>query len=174
MIKYLMAFLLFILFVFSYAQEDKENLQEPEFIRVTVKDFILDYKVENDNLVAKVSYPTEGWIAIGFNPTKKMKDANFIIGCNRDGQEIIDDHFGVNPVSHKADTLIGGKNNLIESSCTEEEGKTTLSFTIPLDSGDEKDGVLKKGKENKVIFAAGKKDDLRKKHFVRAKKMIVF
>lgn len=174
MIKYLLLFLLFILFVFSYAQDEKEKSQEPEFKMVTVKDFIFDYKVENDNLIAKVSYPTEGWVAIGFNSTKKMKDANFIIGCNRDGEEIVADHFGINPVSHKADTLIGGTNDLIESSCTEEEGRTTLSFTIPLNSGDEKDGVLKKGKENKVIFAAGRKDDLGTKHSALAREMIKF
>ena len=174
MIKYLLPFLLFALFVFTYAQDEKEKSQEPEFMMVTVKDFILDYRVENDNLIAKVSYPTKGWVAIGFNPVKKMKGANFIIGCNKEGKEIIGDHYGVNPVGHKADTLIGGKNNLIESSCTEEEGRTTLSFTIPLNSGDEKDGVLKKGKENKIIFAAGKKDDLKTKHSVLAKETIVF
>lgn len=174
MIKYFLTFLLSVLIAFTYAQDKVEKSQEPEFNIITVKDFILDYRVENDNLVAKVSYPTEGWVAIGFNPVKKMKGANFIIGCNKEGKEIVEDHYGVNPVSHKADTLIGGKNNLIESSCTEEDGRTTLSFTIPLNSGDEKDGVLKKGKENKVIFAAGKKDDLGTKHSVLAKEMIKF
>jgi len=89
MTKYLPAFLLSMLIAFTYAQEKAEKSQEPEFKIVTVKDFIFDYKVENDNLIAKVSYPTEGWVAIGFNSTKKMKDANFIIGCNKEGKEIV-------------------------------------------------------------------------------------
>ena len=173
MIKYFLLLLLSV-FVISFAQEQKQATQDPEFKTVAVKDFILDYKVKDDVLVAKVSYPTKGWVAIGFNPSKKMKDANFIIGCNKEGEEIVGDHFGVSPIGHKADTLIGGQSNLIEYSCTEKEGTTTLSFTIPLNSGDEKDGEIKKGKGNKVIFAAGKKDDLKTKHSVLAKMTVVF
>ena len=174
MIKYFLPFLLSVLIVFTYAEDEVEKTQDNEFKTVAAKDFTFRYRIEDDNLVAKVSYPTKGWVAIGINPSKKMKDANFIIGCNKEGEEIVGDHFGVSPIRHKADTLIGGKNNLIESSCMEENGKTTLSFTIPLNSGDEKDGVLKQGEENKVIFAAGKKDNLKTKHFILAKAKVVF
>ena len=172
MIKHLLVVILLVM-VFTYAEE-KGKSENAEFKTVTVKKFTFSFKVEGDNLIAKVSCPTKGWVAIGFNPTRKMKGANFIIGCNRDGEEIIEDHFGVSPIKHKADTLIGGENNLIESSCADEDGKTTLSFTIPLNSGDEKDGVLKQGEENKVIFAAGKKDNLKTKHFTLAKTNVVF
>lgn len=174
MIKYFLPFLLSFLVAFTYAQDDEKKTQDTEFKTVAAKDFTFRYRVEDDNLEAKVSYPTKGWVAIGFNSIKKMKGANFIIGCNKEGEEIVGDHFGVSPIRHKADTLIGGKNNLIEPSCTEEDGKTTLSFTIPLNSGDEKDGVLKQGEENKVIFAAGKKDNLKTKHFTLAKTKVVF
>ena len=174
MIKYFLPFLLSFLVAFTYAQDEEEKTEAAEFKTVAVKDFTFSFKVEDGDLTAKVSYPTNGWVAIGFNSIKKMKGANLIIGCNKESEEIVGDHFGVSPIRHKADTLIGGKNNLTESSCTEKDGKTTLSFTIPLNSGDEKDGVLKKGEENKVIFAAGKKDNLKSKHFALAKTKVVF
>ncbi len=173
-------FFFFFLFYFTFFTYSKEGIDtakkfvEPEFIRANVKKFTFSYRIDKGNLAVKVSCQTKGWVAIGFNPTKRMKDANIIIGCYDNGKEIAVDHFGVSSTGHKADTLIGGKNDIVEFSCVEKEGKTTVSFTIPLNSGDEKDVVLKQGEETTVIFAAGRKDNLKTKHFTLAKIKVVF
>ncbi len=38
------------------------------------------WSIDGDKLAASVSGPTTSWVAVGFNPTKAMKDANIIIG----------------------------------------------------------------------------------------------
>jgi len=172
-ISFIVAGLVLTLYADEQNTEGKVTPQK-KFTTVTAKKFTFSYRIDEDNLVAKVSCPTKGWVAVGFDPVKKMKGANFIIGCNDNGNQIIVDNYGVKPIKHKADTLIGGKDDIIESSCFEENSITTLSFTIPLDSGDDKDVVINPGKEIKVIFAAGKKDNLKTKHTMLAKAMITF
>lgn len=175
--KFAIGFFLICIISFpdTYGSIDSLNITKKDNFSIhKVKKFTFSYKVEDNNLFARVSCTTKGWVAVAFKPTKKMKDANMVIGCNKNGIQIVEDHFGVSKFSHKADTLIGGKNNLLESSCTEENGVTTLSFTIPLNSNDEKDVELKIGEEIMVLFAAGKKDNFKTKHFIIAKQKILF
>ncbi|MBN1233854.1 MAG: DOMON domain-containing protein [Candidatus Coatesbacteria bacterium] len=123
---------------------------------VKADDFTLSWKIDGEKINIKVSAPTTSWIAVGFEPSSMMKDANIIIGYVKDGKAYIEDHYGTGNVKHEADINIGGKENVENASGKEENGKTELSFTIPLDSGDAKDKVLTKGKQIKVILACGK------------------
>ena len=51
------------------------------------------WKIDGDTLHAKVSAKTKGWVAVGFNPTKKMQDANYIIGFVKGG-DVLDPGLG--------------------------------------------------------------------------------
>jgi hypothetical protein len=131
---------------------------------VTAGKFTFSYKIDGKNLVAIVSCKTKGWIAVGFNPKNIMQNANLIMGSVVDGSALLSDEFGDGMYSHKPDTVIGGKNNIIAGDCTQANGVTTLSFTIPLDSGDPKDTKLVPGSKVKLLFATGATNDIRKKH----------
>jgi hypothetical protein len=157
------------LFSLASAQDTTQG-----FKTVTAWKFNLSYKVEGQNLIGKVSCETKGWLAIGFNPTKVMKNANIIIGYADSNSSVLVDQFGTGMMEHQPDTAVGGKNNIIDGKCTEENGITTLSFTIPLDSGDPKDVKIVPGQKTKVIFACGAKDDFASKHVKTAKTEIVF
>jgi hypothetical protein len=148
------------------------DLKPVSYVSISANKFTFSYRVDGANLVAKLSYPTKGWLAVGFNPTDKMKDGNFIIGALKDKMPVVQDEFGTSPLEHKADTLVGGKNNIVASSVVQIGDTTTLSFTIPLDSGDPKDAKLEKGKEIKIIFAAGKEPDFSRKHIALGKAKI--
>jgi hypothetical protein len=113
-----------------------------------------------------------GWIAVGFNPTSVMKQANMIVGYMNGTTGVVVDQYGDGMFSHKPDTALGGKNDIILSSVTRDSGTTTMSFTIPLDSGDKYDSKLVAGANVKLIFAAGKTDDITKKHSLQAKTTI--
>ena len=140
------------------ATEEKPAATEETYKTETVKKFVFSYLVVGDNLKVKVSCPTAGWVAVGFNPTKKMKDANFIIGYNAKGKAVVDDQFGDSPYGHKSDTELEGKNDIIESTCTEAAGITTLTFTIPLThlmSGGTFRGIDNRFSLNDGILTAG-------------------
>ena len=148
----------------STSQSSPAVQEKNEFKVVNAKKFVFSYKVDGDNLIARISYPTAGWVGVGFNPVKMMQGANFIIGSVAGDKTVISDEFGATKYSHAPDTAHGGKYDIVNSSVVSEKGMMTMSFTIPLRSGDDKDVVLEKGKPIKVIFAAGKKPDLGKKH----------
>mgnify|MGYP001609383017 CR=1 FL=1 len=96
-----------------------------------------------------------------------MKGANFIIGYVKGGTAAAFDHYGTTENKHKDDTKLEGKTDLSNLSGSEQDGKTVLEFTIPLDSGDAKDTPLSR-EENIVLLAYGRSDSVVLKHRFRA------
>jgi hypothetical protein len=160
---------------YAGAAQDSAATGAPEAPFQTVKagKFTFVWKVVGPNLSARVSYPTKGWVAAGFNPTSMMKNANIIMGAAVGGKTVSSDEFGVSDVSHKPDTAIGGKNNILSADCTQANGITTFAFTIPLDSGDPWDVKLTVGAKVKVILAAGPSADFKEHHLDVAKTTII-
>jgi len=98
--------------------------------------------------------PGVGWVAIAFEPESYAHyGANIIIGYVENGQLFIGDHFGAEMTSHELDETLGGTNDILESAGTESEGKTTIEFKIPLNSGDQFDKVLEPNKSYNVFVA---------------------
>jgi len=97
------------------------------------------WKTDAENIHIKLSAKTTGWVGVGFNPSKEMKDANIILGYVKKGKVKVTDHFGTTKRQHKADKKLGGKKDITNINGKEENGITEISFTIPLDSGDAKD-----------------------------------
>ncbi|MDZ4181375.1 MAG: DOMON domain-containing protein [Candidatus Cloacimonadaceae bacterium] len=127
--------------------------------------YLLRYKViPGQNLECIFRANTNGWLAVGFDPTSSMKNANFIIGYVSGENAFIRDDFGVSNTSHAADTELGGSSDVSLISGTEADGVSTLRFSIPLDSGDSKDRVLQVGSSYRVIFARGTADDFDSMH----------
>ena len=126
------------------------------------------WTIEKNNLAAKISAPTTGWVAVGFNPTRKMKDANIIIGSVKNGKVEILDEFGFGATQHKSDDNIGGAVNVTIVGGREENGVTTLEFIIPINSGDDKDTAIDPAADTVVIVAhGGDSDSYRGKHVFR-------
>jgi len=137
---------------------------EPGFREVTESDITFQWKIDGEELIIILSAPTEGWVAVGFNPSKVMKDADFILAYVDGSRVHIEDHFGTGLFGHKIDTSIGGTDNVEVIEGKEEMGSTTVKFSIPLNSGDEYDKVLAEGDDVKVLLAFGDRDDLTRKH----------
>jgi hypothetical protein len=97
-----------------------------------------------------------------------MKDANFIIGYIKNGSIYVRDEYGTAPGAHLPDTKIGGKENVSEVSGYENDGRTEIRFTIPLDSGDSKDKKLMPGQRYLILLAFGTADSYSKIHTIEA------
>jgi len=119
----------------------------------------LQWKVEGENLRVRIAAATTGWVAVGFDPSSRMKDSNIIIGYVENGQVFLRDDFGTGQTSHGADVDLGGSDEITAADGSEEDGQTWLSFTIPLDSGDRYDRALEPGKSYTVNLASGRNDD---------------
>ncbi|SHO50233.1 DOMON domain-containing protein [Desulfopila aestuarii] len=135
---------------------------------IEAKDITFSWKIDGDNLAGKIAAKTDGWVGVGFNPSEKMKDANFILGYVKDGETKIIDEYGTTSTGHKNDEDLGGKTDLTLVSGTEEGGMTTIEFVMPLKSGDDKDGELVVDGDTVVLLAYGSgRDSFKSKHKFR-------
>jgi len=123
------------------------------------------WQVRGESLYIRISAPTTGWVAVGFEPSRMMKDADIYIGyVGSDGTAVLEDHFADKLTGHKADTALGGKSDTSQVSGTEQGGVTTLEFLRPLNSGDSLDKALVPGQEYTMITAFGTRDNLTSVH----------
>lgn len=129
-----------------------------------VDGYTLSWEFQGDNLYIELSYEATGWIAVGFDAENKMKGANIIMADVQGDTVVIEDHFGTSPIAHKEDTSKGGTDDVTLISGSEENGVTTVIFTIPLDSGDSCDKILEEGSTYRIIFASSNQDNFRRKH----------
>ena len=135
----------------------------------TVNNITLQWKTDTlSNLLVKVSTATVGWIAVGFDPSAGMQDANIIIGYVVNDTAYVRDDYGTGLYSHAPDTTLGGTNDVADIAGSETGGVTEISFTIPLNSGDAMDRVLVVGQSYSVILAWGTDDSFDTPHAVRA------
>lgn len=124
---------------------------------VTVADVTFEYRVLADGttLEGKLTGETTGWVAVGFNPTSVMRNANIIIGYVSGTTAQIRDDWGNSNTSHVSDVSMGGSSNVTLIQGTEAAGVTMLNFTIPLNSGDQYDQALAVNQSYPIILARG-------------------
>lgn len=121
---------------------------------ITVDGFVLRWETATgENLSVELSAPTTGWVAVGFNPTQMMLNANIIIGYVASGTPSLRDDFGWQTTSHRDDTLLGGTSDVTVDGGFETAGSTEIQFTIPLNSGDAYDRQLVPGNTYPIILA---------------------
>lgn len=140
---------------------------EHELVSETVN---FAWTVEGENIHVMLSAKTTSWVGVGFDPEDAMKGANFILGyINKDRDRIkVEDHYGDRRIGHKSDTKLGGTNDIITSSAKEENGVTTITFTIPLKADDKWDKPIDPSGITRILLAHGKgRDSLRSQHRYR-------
>lgn len=132
---------------------------------ISAEKMTIDWSVNGDQLAMKLAAPTTSWVAVGFNPSNQMKDANIIIGYVKKGKVKISDEYGIAATQHKGDKKVGGAENVTVVGGSEENGVTTIEFSIPLNSGDEKDQTIDPNGDTTLIWAYGEgRDSFRVKH----------
>jgi hypothetical protein len=133
---------------------------------VTAENFRLSWETEEEQIIFTFSAATTGWISVGFNPSRVMKDAQYVIGYVSGGTASVRDDFGTGTFSHGPDTDLGGTDDVQLVSAREADGWTEIVFALPIDSGDAYDTVLTPGETHTVLIAYGPddRDDFTTKH----------
>jgi len=135
---------------------------------VEAKKMTFAWTVNGKQLDVRLRADTTGWVAIGFNPTKRMQGANYILGYVKDGKVTLADDFGDAPTGHKPDAKLGGTEDVTVVGGSEENGRTTIEFSIPLASSDVNDGTIDSQGETVVLLAYGPdRDSFKLKHTFR-------
>jgi hypothetical protein len=130
-------------------------------------EFVLHWRVENDTIIMAMEGKTNGWVAIGIEPSDKMKNADMIFGWVTDsGVAHILDCFSTGPTGpHPPDTELGGTSDILCYGGTEAAGKTTIEFKRLLVTGDDSnDQDIPPDGEITVIWALGPSDDFSAQH----------
>lgn len=109
----------------------------------------------NDSSVLHVGLvsPGTGYLAIGFDPDRRMKGANYILGAVNGIAISMRDDYGTGTTSHEADTSQGGTHDILEAAGREVGGRTMFEFAIPLNSGDPLDKPLEPGLTYQILVA---------------------
>jgi hypothetical protein len=166
-IKYILLTLSLLIIMSCNTVFDEEISAQNEEKEIMAEGIMLKWQIENEQINITLSASTTGWIAVGFDPSAQMLDANVIIGYVESSNTEIRDDFGDTPYTHSSDVSLGGTDNITNVSGSEEEGITELNFSIPLSSGDTFDSVLVEGSTYPVILATGLSDDFDSIHNVR-------
>ncbi len=159
-VSMILAIAMSICVVTLFAQENAEDVDAEGYKTAASAGMVFKWKIEGNQLKCVIKANTSGWLAVGFNSGRSMDKANLIIGyMDKKGNVVVQDHFGKKH-GHKKDKI----QNVIDVFGNEHVGNTELRFTIPLDSGDKEDFVLKPGLKYNVILATSDKDNLKTRH----------
>jgi hypothetical protein len=127
----------------------------------------ISWKNDQEYIYIGLNGSSLGWLAIGFEPSAWMKDADIILGQVRNGKATVLDEYSLgNFGPHIEDRLRGGTDDVIESGGRQKDGCTVLEFKRKLNTGDKFDKVLKVGQNVSIIWAMSDNFDPSFKHDV--------
>ncbi len=141
--------------------------QQKDFESVTVNGMTFHWRFDKDHLQCRATAPTKGWIAIGFNTKDELSDTNLIMGAVEQGYVTVEDRFIIKPGDHRSVIDLGGSEALMHRSGQEENGATTIAFSLPLSVNDKFHHNLYEGKEYYILMAFSQEDDFRHHSFMR-------
>jgi hypothetical protein len=117
------------------------------------------WTIQEDRIFVLLTANTTGWVGIGFSPEKAMTGANIIIGAVEKGKLSVEDHYATRKNGHTNDEKLGGVNNILDPFGSEENGITSISFSLQLQSDDKYDKSINPYGITKVMLAFGEGKD---------------
>ncbi|NLE95166.1 MAG: hypothetical protein GX600_05720 [Dehalococcoidia bacterium] len=116
----------------------------------------------------------QGWVAVGFQPGRRMKDADIVFGMMVDGSAAVIDSFSSGDFGpHSADVEQRGTDDLLTSGGSRTGSTTTFEWERKLVTGDSLDVPVQRGVSVQVIWAYGPSDDAGMRHGTRGYAQIV-
>ena len=143
-------------------------ISDGEYTKVAAYgDYEINWSSDEQYIYVGLKVKTTGWVAVGIQPGSKMKDADMVLGAVEGGEAAVYDQFSTGDFGpHKADTELGGTNDILEFGGKEAGGYTIIEFKRALNTGDNYDHPLVKG-ANKIIWSYGSGDQTTIKHVNR-------
>jgi hypothetical protein len=135
--------------------------------------YVVHWRNTAEDLYMALSGKTEGFVAIGFEPSQAMKDADMVMGWVSGGKATVLDLFSTGTYGpHPPDGDLGGKNDILEFGGSESDGWTVIEFQRKMDTGDQFDKSFKPGQTINIIWSMSASDALAVRHNVRGASML--
>ncbi len=129
-------------------------------------DYMLYWQIEGDMIYFGIEVDTSGWVAVGFEPTFAMKDADMVFAwVESNGTVVIFDVYATgNYGPHPPDVDQGGTFDILSYDGLEGSGKTTIEFSRKLNTGDTYDKIIPTSGTFNIIWATGTADNFGLQH----------
>ena len=127
-----------------------------------------------DTIRIAMQADTQGWVAVGFQPGNRMRNADVVFGMMVSGEASVVDHYSTGDFGpHSADVQQGGTDDILTFGGARIGSMTTFEFERRLDTGDSLDVPLQSGSPMQIIWAYGSSDNERLQHSRRGYAEIV-
>ena len=131
--------------------------------------YVLHWEVDGDRVRFGIVAETEGWVALGIEPSRRMLDADMWFGwyAEATGAGALATYSVGDLGPHPPDVTLGGTSSVLEYNAGEEGGTTTFEFSRLLDTGDDRDKVLPTEGAVTILWATSTSDVYSFKHDVK-------
>lgn len=134
----------------------------------------LFWSTTGDTIRMAMQADNQGWVAVGFQPGRRMKDADMVFGMMTGGNAVVQDHYSTGDFGpHTVDVQQGGTDDVLLYGGARTASTTTFEFERKLDTGDARDVALQRGVQMQIIWAYGSSDNERIQHSSRGYANIV-
>jgi len=117
------------------------------------------WKNDDEDLYMGLAGSTAGFVAIGFEPSQAMKDADMVMGWVAGGEATVLDLYSTGVYGpHPTDEELGGTDDILESGGSESDGKTVIEFKRKMDTGDEFDKTFAPDQTVDIIWSMSGSD----------------
>ena len=133
------------------------HFEEPIKNQISNDDaYTLSWSLNQEDKLIKfdLSVKTTGWVGFGISPDGRMPNSDMYIGyVKKDGKAVVEDRFAISKSLPPLDSALGGKDDLLNITGSIANGRTLLSFTRPLVTGDKYDIDIKQGQTYTLVFS---------------------
>ncbi|MCX8207193.1 MAG: DUF2202 domain-containing protein [Methanothrix sp.] len=124
----------------------------------------VSWKIDDEHLYMALNGSTRGWLAIGFEPSEWMKDADMVLAFVSGSVRVLDEYSIGNYGPHIDDTMLGGTYDILEHGGRSYGAHTVVEFRRKLETGDRFDKVLRPEQSVSIIWAMSESMDPGVKH----------
>lgn len=127
----------------------------------------INWHHKGPNIHISMSAPTEGWVAIGFNPSPGIKGTYLLMGHIEEGKPDVVEHYTLSPGNYRTLESLECSPRVKNIRGSEKEGTSLLSFTIPTRVNSAYHQDLSEGNEYNLIIAYSREDDFQHHSMMR-------
>jgi outer membrane protein assembly factor BamB len=126
---------------------------------------VVHWSNDDETLQMGLEGRAEGFVAIGFEPTQGMRDADMIMGWVSRGKATVLDLYSTGIYGpHPPDEELGGTDDILDYGGAEAGGWTVIEFERKMDTGDRFDKPFRPGETVNIIWSISSTDSLDIRH----------